>query len=305
MNHQIAITVLTLILIFAITRTSAQTTGEVNLKTLGIQFTIPEGWVGQEMQGGYIVGSNTEPGFAFLTTHNYKTVEHIKQQAMQGIVEQNGTMLNVSGQLEPVGNQGIGAEFSGTLEGQQVKAYIVGLVNPLGDGVTIMATTSPEQYSATHKQLALQLANSMRFSKPETPPIVEEWKQALQNSRLTYMDSYYSSGSSYGGYSTGGGYSDKEEIHLCGQGYFKYKSKSSMSIDTGGAFGNSSGGGQGNGTWEVVGNAQGGATLRLNFQNGEVYEYTLDYQDQKTLLNGKRYFRTYGNGGTNDGPECF
>lgn len=305
MNLQIAITALTLILIFAITKTSAQTTGEVNLKTLGIQFTIPDGWIGQEVNGGYIIASNTEPGFAFLTTHHYKTVEQIKQQAIQGIVEQNGTMLNISGQVEPVGNQGIQAEFEGTLEGQQVKAYIVGLVNPLGDGVTIMATTTPQQYSDIHKQLALQLTSSMRFSKPETPPVVEEWKQALQNSRLTYMDSYSSSSGSYGGYSTGGGYSDKEEIHLCAQGYFKYKSNSSVSIDTGGAFGSSSGGGQGNGTWEVVGNAQGGATLRLNFQNGEVYEYTLDYQDQKTLLNGNRYFRTYGNAGTNDGPECF
>lgn len=168
-----------------------------------------------------------------------------------------------------------------------------------------MAAATPEQFTGTHKQLAVQLANSIHFYKPETPSVVEEWKQTLQNSRLTYMDSYSSNSGSYGGYSTGGGYSSEIQIHLCGQGYFKYKSSSSTSIDTGGAFGSSSDSGRGNGTWEVVANAQGSATLRLNFNNGEVYEYTLDYQDKKTLLNGKRYFRTYGTAGADDGPECF
>ena len=282
-----------------------QTIGEVNFETLGIRFTIPDGWVGQEVNGGYIVGSNTEPGFAFLTLHQYSTMAQLTQQARQGIAEQNGTNLSLSGEIENLNERSIGAEYSGTLEGQSVKAYVVGLVNPLGNGVTIMAATTPDQYSGTHKQLALQLANSTQFSQPETPSVVEEWKQTLQNSRLTYMDSYQSSSGSYGGYSTGGGYSSETQIHLCGQGFFKYKSSSSMSVDTGGAFGSSSDSGQGNGTWEVVGNTQGGATLRLNFHNGEVYEYTLEYRDKKTFLNGNRYFRTYGTAGVDDGPECF
>ncbi len=293
------------ILVLASLNASAQATGEVNFETLGIRFTIPNGWVGQEVNGGYIVGSNTEPGFAFLTLHQYSTLAQLTQQAQQGITEQNGTNLNLSGEIENLNERSIGAEYNGTLEGQSVKAYVVGLVNPLGNGVTIMAATTPDQYSDTHKQLALQLANSTQFSQPETPSVVEEWKQTLQNSRLTYMDSYQSNSGSYGGYSTGGGYSSETQIHLCGQGFFKYKSSSSMSIDTGGAFGGSSGGGQGSGTWEVVGNTQGGATLRLNFHNGEVYEYALEYQDKKTFLNGNRYFRTYGTAGVDDGPECF
>ncbi|MEM9675243.1 MAG: hypothetical protein AAF992_21810 [Bacteroidota bacterium] len=283
----------------------AQATGEVNFKTLGIRFTIPNGWVGQEVNGGYIVGSNTQAGFAFLTIHQYTTLAQLTQEAWKGIAEQNGTSLKLSGEIENLNERSIGAEYSGTLEGQAVKAYIVGLVNPLGSGVTIMAASTPDQYSATHQQLAQQLANSTQFSQPQTPPVVEEWKQTLQNSRLTYMDSYQSNSGSYGGYSTGGGYSSEVQIHLCGQGFFKYKSSSSMSVDTGGAFGSSSDSGQGNGTWDVVGNTQDGATLRLNFHNGEVYEYNLEYKDNKTFLNGSRYFRTYGTAGVDDGPECF
>jgi hypothetical protein len=283
----------------------AQATGEVNFETLGIRFTIPDGWVGQEVNGGYIVGSNTQPGFAFLTLHEYTTISQLTQQARQGISEQNGTNLSLAGEIVQLNERSIGAEYSGTLEGQAVKAYFVGIINALGSGVTIMAASTPDQYTDMHKQLAIQLANSIQFSKPVTPPIAEEWKQTLQNSRLTYMDSYQSNSGSYGGYSTGGGYSSEVQIHLCGQGFFKYYSSSSMSIDTGGAFGGSSDGGQGSGTWEVVGNAQGGAMLRLNFNNGEVYEYNLEYRDNKTFLNGDRYFRTYGTAGVDDGPECY
>lgn len=292
-------------LTFSVNSVFAQTTGLVEYKALGISFTIPEGWIGQEMQGGYLIGSNTEPGFVLLSTHQYKTTDQLRQMAQQGIFDQNGTALSLSGNLEVINQNSVGGEFQGTIEGQQVKSYIISVVNLYGDGVTIMTAVSPELYTAVHRNLAVQLANSIRFFKPESPPVVDQWKQQLNNAKLTYMDSYYSSGSSYGGYSTGGGYNSKEEIHLCGQGYFKYVSSSSMSIDTGGAFGNSAGGGQGNGSWEVVGNAQGGATLRLNFHNGEVYEYTLDYQDNKTLLNGKRYFRTYANEGAEYAPDCY
>lgn len=285
-----------------------QTKGKVEYDHLGISFVIPEGWVGQEMEAGYLIGSDSEAGFAFLTTHQYNTVQQLRQQAQQGIFDQAGTQLMLAGNIEDFGSSGIGAEFSGTLEGQAARAYILGLINEHGDGVTIMSAASPDLYSQKHKNLALNLAESIKFSKPVTPPVVKEWEQTLQNAKLTYMNSYYSSGGGVdiGGtvYSSGGGYSDQVEIHLCAQGFFKYKSSSSTTIDNGG-FGSSFGSGKGNGTWEVVANAQRGATLRLNFYNGEIYEYVLAYEDKKTLLNGKRYYRTYASSGPDYAPDCF
>lgn len=269
----------------------AQTTGEVDLKYLGIRFAIPEGWVGQEVDGGYLLGSHTKPGLVLLTLHELKSVEALRSNAAQGIYEQ-GIMLQPAGAVQPVGQHGVGGEFAGTINGEQVKAYIIGLVNPHGSGVSIMAATTPAQYSAEHSKLALAVADSMQFSKPETGPIVEQWKQALGNRRLTYMDSYYSSGPSYDGYSTGGGYSSKTVIDLCAAGHFQHSSRSSVSVDTGGAFGSSAGSGGGAGRWEVAGGPQGTAVLVLSFHDGNRQEYTLDYQDDKTLLNGKRWFRT-------------
>ncbi len=285
-----------------------QSTGPVEYKYLGIRFTIPDGWVGQENQIGYIVGSHTEPGFALLTTNPSRTMDQLHQQAQQGIHDQNGTMLTLVSQLENLGQNGIGGEFQGTLEGQPVKAFIAGILNPHGDGVTIMAAASTREYSPIHKSLALSLTESIVFFEAETSPIVNEWKQALRNAKLTFMDSHYSGG---GGvnvdgtvYSTGGGYNSKVEIHLCDQGYFKYKSSSSVTVDQG-AFGSTSDSGQGAGTWSVIGNAQGGAVLRLSFHNGDMKEYTLDYQNNQTLLNGKRYYRTYASEGAEFGPECW
>jgi hypothetical protein len=117
------------------------------------------------------------------------------------------------------------------------------------------------------------------------------------------MESYYSSGPTVGDgeYATGGGYSNKEVIDLCAAGYFTKNSRSSVSVDTGGAFGNSSGGGAGAGTWKVVANAAGEPVLKLIYHSGESEEYVLSYQDGKTYLNGYRYYRTYDG---ENAPDC-
>ncbi len=77
-----------------------------------------------------------------------------------------------------------------------------------------------------------------------------------------------------------------------------------MSFDTGGGFGSANEKKSGSGTWNVVGNEQGEPVLRLSFYDGEIWEYVITENDGKTLLNGTRYFRTYGTSGQDDGPNC-
>lgn len=283
----------------------AQQSGLINYPHLGVQFTIPEGWIGQETEGGFIVGHPSKPGFAFLSMMEATSIEEIRAQGQQGIREADGTYLQLQGSIEQLNANSLGGLFSGTLQQSPAKAYMLGVLNPHGSGVLVMAASTPEQYSEMHKQLAVDLANSLAFSKPEVPPVAQEWKQRFSNAKLTYMDSYYSSGSSYGGYSTGGGYSVTKEIHLCAQGYFKSSGSSSMSIDTGGAFGNSRGSSSGDGSWEIAGNQYGQPILRLKFHNGEVREYTLTSEEGKTFLNGERYYVTYASSGPDYAPDCF
>lgn len=297
------ITVLIYTIVFGVVQ--AQQTGTVDYKYLGVKFTIPDGWAGQEIEEGFVMGSNTIPGFMFLTTHEQKTLESIKQETKAGLLDNNGTNLSIQGEFQNIGNNGVGARFNGTFEGQAISAYIIGILNPHGPGVTIISGTTPEKFSDTYINLAKQFAASINFYQPEKSPVLDRWKEKFNNARLTYMDSYYSSGTSNGGYSTGGGYSSKTEIDLCAKGYFNFGSNSDMSFDTGGGFGSSNSNDAGQGSWEIVQSNNGNAVLRLNYRNGKVSEYELTYneKDNKTYLNGYRYYVTYGTI-TDDGPNC-
>lgn len=276
----------------------------VEYRYLGLRFMIPKGWVGREVSAGYLINSHTEPGFAFIKTFSAKTLEEIQGLARQGIQDESGTNLVLTSALEQLNDQSAGGEFEGLFEGTPAKAYIIGLINAQGPGVLIFSGAAARDYGPAHKQVALRLAESMQFFPEETPPLVLQWQQKLQNARLTYMDSYYRNdgGVDLGGmtYGTGGGFSTKIEIHLCEQGFFKYKRNGHTTVDAGGAFGHTAGDNQRSGTWEVAPNAQGEAVLNLHFNNGDDKTYLLEYQDHHAWLNGVRYFLTFGT----EGADC-
>jgi len=301
MKNLVSLSILLCFSFFLNTTSMAQKTGKIEYKSLGLSFTIPNGWVGQEGDGAFIMGSNTLAGFMMVTTNQAQSIDQLKQEAMAGIQEANGTALQTNGQFESIGSNGIGAEFNGTAEWQPATAYVAGLTNPYGNGVTIMVITLKDQYTAQHKAAVMALAKSVHFKKPEYGPIVQQWKEKFSGVRLTYMDSYSSIDYSNSDYTTGGGYSSKEEIDLCAQGYFRFNQQHDMSVDMGGAYGNSNSSGQGSGTWKIIGNASGQGVLQLNYYDGKVSEYVLSMDGDKTMLNGYRYFRTWTG---DNAPNC-
>jgi hypothetical protein len=264
----------------------SQLNGTITLPHAGVEFTIPAGWIGQKTEAGYMLGSQTEAGAIFLSNHQSTSLEALKAEALKGIHEE-GLQLMVHGAPETLDGNVLAASYTGLLQGQAVKAFAVGLINPFGRGVLILALTTPEMFTERHQQLAKQIAESIRFFQAERSPVVDEWKQGLTNARLTYMESYSSQD---------GGYSDKIVIELCGAGHFRHSKRYRMGIDSGGAFANDNSTSQGSGTWEVTQDASGNPVLELKYNGGEVQEYTLQYVNEKTLLNGTRYFRTYDAG---------
>lgn len=268
----------------------AQKTGQVDYKFLGISFTIPDGWVGQEGDGAVVIGSYNTPGMILVTTHEAKTMEQLRMEARQPMQDENGTNLMISGQLEDLGSNAIGGELTGTMQYQSIKGYAIGVINPHGSGVLIMTAALPAQYSDALKQAAMKIKNSLQFRQPETGPIVQEWKSQVGGRRLTYMDSYYSPSYTDGGIS--GGYSSETIIELCNSGDFYHSAKSNISASGTGisASGNSSG--QGQGKWEIKVGGDGTPILQLNFYNGEVYTYNLSFKDKYLHMNGNKYFRT-------------
>ncbi len=288
----------------------SQQSGTVNLENLGMTFEIPSGWVGQFAGEGFMMGSYTEPGFIYLSTHQTSTLTGLKADAQRGLNDPaSGIFLNLAGSLAEWQGRGVEGTFSGTLSGQSVKAHLLGLINPKGMGILIMAATDPGSYSHRYPQLAREVAQSFVFSQPTASQPSHpasgptDWSYLLGGTRLTYMNSYNSIDYSNPNYTTGGGYSEKEVIDLCKAGYFNYSSSSFTSISGGPAVsGNQMSRGKGAGNWEIGDDGQGQAILRLSFYSGERYEYVLSYPNKKMHLNGKRYYHTWTG---ENAPVCY
>jgi hypothetical protein len=117
----------------------------------------------------------------------------------------------------------------------------------------------------------------------EDHPQVREWVQFLSGKKLTRMNSY-SSGNS-------GGFNARTDVYLCSDRTWAMRDESSVSVDVGGAFGNSGGVGSDRGQWYVITNGQV-VGLILESVTGEVSEFRMDYQNQETYANGERVYVT-------------
>ncbi|MEM7657611.1 MAG: hypothetical protein AAF399_15875 [Bacteroidota bacterium] len=268
----------------------AQLSGTVNYEHLGIRFQIPAGWVGQETEEGILMGHNSIPGLVLMVLHEYPDMKTLKREAMAGINEGNGTFLNPASHIEVLDGSSIAAEYAGTIEWQPAQAFGVGMLNPHGSGMSIFALTSQEAYDNSYRQLVLQIKNSVHFSKLDIADMVNQWKPFLSGNRLTYMDSYYSPSGTVGGVS--GGYSSKRIIELCRDGGFYFQSNNEMTISGDNVSGYNSGGGEGHGTWTISASPDGSPILRLDFFNGERYEYSLSAPGEALHLDGTRNYRT-------------
>ncbi len=265
-----------------------QISAEVNYEKLGISFVIPEGWVGRESEDMLIMGSDKMSGFLVMQAHNL-SLDQLKKEAYIGIDDGSGTRLKLEGDYDS-GPDYIGGVFGGMVEWEAAKGYLIGVTNSIGLGVMIMGVTSPDKFDDTYKELCFQIYNSLKFSEVDYTAEFEEWKEWLSDSRLTYMNSHYSSDYTDGGIS--GGYSSERKIDLCGKGYFSDSSNNDMSISGLGVSGYSYGSDEGSGTWKLEMTVEGEFLLILTYTSGNTEEYNLEYKDSKFYMNGVRYFVT-------------
>ena len=266
---------------------SATNNGLLQNDDWGMAFTPPPSWQLKGAEDGYLMGSNKITGLLIILPHEASNLDELRQEASKGLNEGPGTSLQLEGPLDNFGENGLKGIFTGMLQGEQAKACVIGLVSKAGTGATIMAITTPEKFSPSHIEQAELLAKNIRFYKPKTSPMAQNWKEKLNGCKLSYFDRY--SSGSYGGYTT------EIKMDLCPQGYFRYGMEDETVINSNP--GTLNGGysmqyGKGSGTWKVKGSGNK-VKLVLNFYNGEVYEYELSSNEKgQTFLNGKRYLRT-------------
>ncbi|RMD91480.1 MAG: hypothetical protein D6813_07605 [Calditrichaeota bacterium] len=252
----------------------------------GMSFTIPTGWIARLTESGYVLGSKTVKGILLLLPNEVTSLDELHSGAQEGVVESDGIQLRLVGEIKPFGQNGLAANYQGTVQGKKARAYAIGLLSPYGMGAIIMIMVEPKSYTPEHTKSVEALARSIRFYKPPISPMAKEWKQKLSGCRLSYFSRYSSGGS---------GYTSETTIDLCAQGFFRYGLEDETVWNA--VPGTLTGGyvmkyGKGSGTWQVV--VQNGApVLQLNYYNGKVAAYKLSTDEKgRTYLDGDRYLRT-------------
>jgi len=255
--------------------------GAIGDPAWGFTFEAPAGWVHQKSAEGAILGSNSEKGLILVLPHTYGSLQELRTAAAEGIYEE-GIQLVPSGPAEAFGENALMAEYEGIAAGQPAKAFAIGTLSPHGGGATILTAVEAASYSPAYAERVRAMARSLRFQKPETPPVDTGWQQKLAGHCVAYLSTYSSSG----GYS-----SSKARYYLYPDGTFEGSSSSSLSIDTGGAFGSSHGGsGSQAGRWQVSASPNG-PVLDLRYPDGSRAQRRLSTNEKgHTLLDGERWF---------------
>ena len=273
-------------------------TGPIDYPQLGISFTVPPDWTANESEGMVYLGSDKVPGLILMTIHELRTMEELKSSLDAGFSE-DGIELFPRGTAAELRPDVASMDYDGKIEGEPAAGLGIGMVNPHGNGVSIVALSVEKSDPAPVRSAAMQLMESVRFRKVEyTGPSIEHWKRHLTNTRLTRIESYSSPGATEG--TIGGGYSSEVRIDICAEG-FTFNGSSLVSAGGGGVSGSSGGRTSSEGKWEVIAAPNGSPLLQLDHTNGERSEFKLDEQDGKVYLNGERWFRTV----TGDhAPDC-
>ncbi|WP_343913949.1 hypothetical protein [Aquimarina litoralis] len=282
------ITSLFLIIMINILNAQQLQTGIVQYPEYGVQFTIPNGWFGKEMNDGYAMQSQTETGLVMLIVNELKTINSLKEEFSKNIVEE-GISLTPENNIEVKTNY-VKRYYTGTADGQAVKVLAYGCLNPNGYGVTAMIMTRTNDFSDVHKSTLLKIKNSLKLTKPKVNESFNAsiCKRELSGKRLKHEKNTFSPGG-VGGLS--GSYSVTRIIDLCASGTFMYYGGSNVSVESENAHGYSGGTQDNQGEWEFKDEA-GKVFLYLHYNNGESRYYHVTYgEDGGTYLDNTRYYR--------------
>ncbi len=259
-------------------------TQEVDLSQLGIKFTFPDGWTGQE-EGEYLLAGHTSiPGLMILFQNQSMSTEELKLLALQGIREE-GVSLQPKGDFTVVSPTRVEGFYEGNFQGATVTTYAIGLIDGRGKGVSILILTETDKFGDEHISEAKKLAKTVEFYAPKNDDVAR-WKSKLIGRKLKYM--YTSGGTDYDG--TYSGSSDVTIINLFMDTTFNYYSNSNFSFDIDEGFGNVNSNENTIGNFQIL-NENGQTYLQLKFSGGKTHNYELTQNEKgQTFLNGTRYF---------------
>lgn len=237
----------------------------------GYSFAPPKGWASQASGDGFALVNPAKTVLIAVKAHSYKDFAAFNVDAN---LQRDG--------LEPVGKP---QEIAGGYTFRTVKRSAQGMTvvdtcvlfsgNGRAGGVIVVAFSDEANANAGF-EAGLSVAGSVKFEQPKITAAAEKVRSLLSGKKLTYIF-------------TGNGYSERQDILLCGSGIFY------QSTDLGGFTANDVDGpsfaatGGKSGRWSI--NA-GGNKLVLQFAGGAAAEYVLSARQagNEIGMNGKRFF---------------
>ena len=252
---------------------------EAGDKSWGFKFVPPSGWVHKQSATAVLLGHNTIAGMIIVMPHQSRSMQQMQQEMMQGIQDE-GTSLRPSGNLVPVSNNTLSCNYTGIVNGQQVKAKGYGVLSPYGGGAYILALATPDKMSDDLSLAAKQIAVNIRYFK-QAAGSSSELMQFFADVWVTTTTNT----SSYVYLYADGTWSNRDESYYSGN----------FNDGGGNVTGNWGAGGQRNsrGKWSVRGNRDQGRLITIS-PSGErsVYEYHVHIE------NGQKYYSEYYFNGT-------
>ena len=142
---------------------SEQVKDEIN----GYAFTKPAGWNHQLSEGYILLGSNTIPGLILTFPHQSGSMGAMIQEMGTGIQEE-GVNLSLRIQVQQQSASLATCYYTRIVQAEQAKAYGIGVLNPQGGGLFILAVSPPDKLGNEIIAAANTISANTTFMRPKT-----------------------------------------------------------------------------------------------------------------------------------------
>ncbi len=261
---------------------------KIEYPSLGVSFSVPIEFNGQETLYGYSMSDNINHRYMFIRPHGAKSIDVLDRHLNQSQIKMNGYTLYFNPSRERIDDQAFGKTFSATADqGYNFNGYAIIIMRDKGQGMSVISATPQSAAGTSPKDLAMSLYNSISFSTPVRDEKLKMWSDNLKNKHLINISSHYSSDVA-SEFSTGG--DTQTDIWLCDNhtGHYKFKSSWSGSSSTG-FTGYSTSANEIHGEWNIFYNLQSQPVLRIMDKKGNVMQFLLYFDGRNLSLNGSRF----------------
>jgi hypothetical protein len=247
---------------------------KVTDESMGLSFVAPQGFqINKDDEGNHLLSETANSKWAIAVGPGFDNDKQSLMREMGKPFELNGHVSTLKS-AQYFGENGVVAEHSFSVKGENIFMYIISLVSPYGSGASVTLVSNNIPLTAQMRQTAQSVARSVVFIKSNLSGDAQKYHQRIKGQRLLYMY-------------TGNGLSEKWHYDLCSDGSYRYSSNTSYLSGGFSAVGNDGK----SGTWKVI--SRGNQTVLILQGRDGIREFNLTTGGGgELLLNGKHYFVT-------------